>query len=662
MRIEKISAFTHFVSTNKFLSPQIEKMTNFGFQSNHLSSMATPKTQKQTDKHRPRLNDQSPKIKSWWISIGLFLLACMAYFNTLNHGFVLDDPLAIQLNSNVTLGLKGIGDIIIGSYREANFGGQLYRPVSLIQFAVEWQIAPNNPAIHHFFNIFWYACTVVLVFIVSKRWLSAAPVLIPLIIAALFAVHPIHTEVVANIKSRDEIMSLFFLLTAFLSWDAYFRKNSKVFLWTAVGLYFISLISKETAITMFPVFGLLSWVIYQKNTKESIINGALFLIPVLLLFIIRFMLFSGQPVPVVDIMDNPIVGAAGYGQHVATAMSILLRYITLLLYPNPLSCDYSYLVLPLKDFSNFNVWLSILLHIGLLVIGIIQIGKKSFIGLVLMGYLLSIALFSQIFLVIGTMFGERLAYLASFWFVAGLVYLISIGLQKYQQSQSSDKITVGLFSPIVLVFLFLTTNRNAAWESNYTLFTRDVQTYPTSVRLNNGAAEETVRLHDNTEDLTKKQAMLVDAEKYCNQIMAIKPVATAYLTLGNIRMRQAQYEAAIDYYNQVNDLQSIVDKNLALAYRELGRQAGEKENNIAKAQQNLQQSLQLNPDDAETWSILGVSYGVTGDHAKAAEYFDKAYQLNPVLNYAKNALKAYQNTENIEKYKQYKRIVEQSAE
>ncbi len=625
--------------------------------------MAASKTKNQTDTHQPLPNKTAMQISStWWISAGLFLLACIAYINTIHHGFVLDDPLAIQLNNNVTSGLKGIGNIITGSYREANFGGQLYRPVSLIQFAVEWQIAPENPAIHHFFNIFWYACTVVLVFMISKRWLPAVPVFIPLMIATLFAVHPIHTEVVANIKSRDEIMSFFFLLAAFLSYDVYFRKNSKIFLWTAVGLYFFSLLSKETTVTMFPIFGLLSWTIYHKNTKDSIINGAFFLIPVLFLFIIRYSLFGGQPAPVVDIMDNPLVASTGFGQHIATSMSMLLQYMTLLLYPYPLSSDYSYVVLPLKDFSHITVWLSILIHIGVLVTGIIHIRKKTFTGLILIGYLLSIVLLSQIFMVIGTMFGERLAYLASFWFIAGFVYLAYIGLQKYKLSVSTDKITVGLFSPVALIFLFLTTNRNTAWESNYTLFTRDVQTYPTSVRLNNGAAEESLRLHDVTKDPTKKQALLANAEQYCNQIMAIRPVATAYLTLGNIRMRQAQYEAAIDYYNQVNDLHSLVNSNLALAYRELGRKAGEQENNIPKAQQNLQQSLQLNPDDAETWSILGVSYGISGDHAKAAEYFDKAYLLNPAIHYAKNAMKAYQSTGNTEKYNQFIRIIEQSAE
>ena len=158
----------------------------------------------------------------------LFACSILIYTNTLGHGFVLDDPLAIELNKHVTSGFSGIIDIIKGGYRENNFGGQLYRPVSLIQFAIEWQLSPNNPFIHHGFNVLWYAVSVVMVFLVISQWFSKQNILFPLIVALLFAVHPVHTEVVANIKSRDEIMSMFFVLSAFWAYGNFHIKE-KVF-------------------------------------------------------------------------------------------------------------------------------------------------------------------------------------------------------------------------------------------------------------------------------------------------------------------------------------------------------------------------------------------------------------------------------------------------
>ena len=142
----------------------------------------------------------------WMICATLFFLSFVVYFNTIGHGFVLDDPLAIELNKNVTSGVAGVGDILKGGYRENNFGGQLYRPVSLVQFAVEWQISPNNPAIHHFFNVFWYAASVVLMFLVLRGWFKGQNILLPTTMAILFALHPIHTEVVLRLFPRNRVL------------------------------------------------------------------------------------------------------------------------------------------------------------------------------------------------------------------------------------------------------------------------------------------------------------------------------------------------------------------------------------------------------------------------------------------------------------------------
>jgi len=206
----------------------------------------------------------------------------------------------------------------------------------------------------------------------------------------------------------------------------------------------------------------------------------------------------------------------------------------------------------------------------------------------------------------------------------------------------------------------MTINRNTDWKNNSTLFIKDAATYPGSVRLNSGAAEQMLR-EANTEGLSEDEVnrLLSEAEGYCQKIMAIKPVATAYLTLGNIRLKQKKYEEANSFYDKVNDLKTIVDKNKALAYRELGRQAGEKEQNLQKSQEMLNRSLTLNDQDAETWFLIGVSFGVSGNHQKAAENFEKAYTLRPSPEYAKNVITAYQYLGNSEKVAQYQKILTQ---
>ena len=593
-----------------------------------------------------------------WDSIDLKVLSGLCFFtillyaNTFGHGFVLDDPLAIALNKNVTSGFGGIWDIIAGSYRENNFGGQLYRPVSLIQFAMEWQLSPNNPMIHHVSNVVWYAWTVCLVYWVVKAWLPSSHWTLPVAIAALFAVHPLHTEVVANIKSRDEIMSMFFLLVAFITWHKFQTKKTYSWVLYTVIAYFFSLISKESSVTMFPIFGMLAYWIYSDEWKMAVKKGLLLAIPVLLLFIIRLIKFGGQPTPDVSIMDNPIVGADGFAQHLATSFVILLKYFKLLFFPTPLSSDYSYTVIPLADFSNLGVWVSVLLHFFLLAYAINTSRQKDILALFVWGYLLALSLFSQLPLTIGTMFGERLAFLASFWWAAGVIIAIS----KITPSKVKYQPAVFIVALLCIGFATKTFVRNAAWKNNLTLFTTDVATYPNSVRLNNAAAEIVLETADLPENASRKNELLNAAEGYCNKIMSIRPVPTAYLILGNIRLKQGKYEDALHYYDQVNDLKSIVDINKAIALREMGRNAGQKENNIAKSQSILRQSLQLNDKDAESWFLLGVSYGVSGNHTQAAEYFVKAYQLNPLPAYAQNAATAYQSMGDQDKALQFQNL------
>jgi hypothetical protein len=594
-----------------------------------------------------------------YISVGLFILSFLLYSNTLNHGFVLDDPLSIALNKNVTSGIDGIGKIISGGYRDNNFGGQLYRPVSLIQFALEWETSPNNPSIHHFFNVFWFSCSILLIFWVCYQWLGMRLMWLSAIIAVLFASHPIHTEVVANIKSRDEIMSLFFILISYLTWHRFMNQNKNLWLLLSAGFYFLALMSKESAVTMFPIYGLLSWIIYKKEMKSSIIQGAIFLIPVALLFLIRHSLFGGQEAPPVSYMDNPMVNAAGFAEHFSTAMIVLLQYLKLLIYPHPLSSDYSYMVIPLVNFGSPMVWISIIIHAAIFVLGLRLLLKKSFLGLPIMGYLLGLVLFSQLLMTIGTMFGERLVYLSSFWFIIGIVYSLSLIIQKYLSPLKSDQVLLGTLALPALIFIWLTVQRNADWKSNLTLFTKDASTYPSSVRLHNGAAEETLKQADLTHDVSQKAAMMQKAEDYCNHILKIKPVPTAYLTLGNIRLKQQKYDEAIQFYDQVNDLKNIVDINKALAYREMARNAGQVEQNISKAQNLLQESVKLNPNDAETWFLTGVSYGVLGNHQLAGENFEKAYQLNPIPEYIKNVISAYQNAGNQSKVAAYNKLLQQ---
>ena len=212
---------------------------------------------KKNQKHKPH----EPKAKSETTVFSIdkklilkfsFVIALVAFFlysNTLSHQFVLDDYSVIKENQMTKQGTASLKEIFANSYREGygNNENNLYRPLTKAMFAIEWQISPDNAHFHHLINVLMYSLVCVLLFIVLLRY-TKINIYILFITALIFAAHPIHTEVVANIKSRDEISSMLFLLLSLLCIHKYLSSNKILMLIGTLGCFFLALLSKESAI------------------------------------------------------------------------------------------------------------------------------------------------------------------------------------------------------------------------------------------------------------------------------------------------------------------------------------------------------------------------------------------------------------------------------
>lgn len=162
------------------------------------------------------------------LGLVLFVLSVLVYANTFNHDFAQDDAIVITENMFTKEGFNGIPDLFrydtfYGFFKTENkdklVAGGRYRPLTLAMFAVEYQFFGENPTAMHIVNALWYGALVVALYIClltlleqRAKWdkeLSATMVYaIPLLAAFIFAMHPLHTEAVANIKGRDEIITL----------------------------------------------------------------------------------------------------------------------------------------------------------------------------------------------------------------------------------------------------------------------------------------------------------------------------------------------------------------------------------------------------------------------------------------------------------------------
>ena len=174
--------------------------------------------------------------------VGLLLVvAILVYANTLANGFTYDDQAYILHNPVVQHpSLAGFSHPM-----EVN---NVFRPIYLASFALNWAFGQAQPFGYHLFNVLLQAAVVVLLYLLLKMLLesSGQAGTIAFVTALLFAVHPIHTEAVASIVGRSELLAVGFLLAA---WLLHLHDREV----PALLCFLLALLSKESAVVFVPL-------------------------------------------------------------------------------------------------------------------------------------------------------------------------------------------------------------------------------------------------------------------------------------------------------------------------------------------------------------------------------------------------------------------------
>jgi len=201
----------------------------------------------------------------------VFVLAFLLYANTISNDYNLDDELVTINHRTTSKGFSGISEIFTSFYYEDDVGYKYdYRPITHVSFAIEHQFFGDNTQVSHAVNVILYALLCLLIFYLANSLAPDRSPLLGFLVATIFAIHPIHTEVVASIKNRDEILSLIFGVLAFLS---IFKLNSKegffknLIVWGIALMFFLlGYFSKNSIIF---IIGLLpfSIILFRKGTK-----------------------------------------------------------------------------------------------------------------------------------------------------------------------------------------------------------------------------------------------------------------------------------------------------------------------------------------------------------------------------------------------------------
>ena len=239
------------------------------------------------------------KIAPWAVFVFAFLL----YSNTLNHFYAIDDNIVIYSNKLVLQGYKNLPELLTKPYYYGSTGtegdNQIYRPLSLLSFATDIELFGKNPFMfHHFMNVLLFALSSLFLFLLLKRLLKDQHILLPFIIALLYAAHPIHTDVVANIKSRDEILGfLFGLILALYTLFKYLDTNQKKYFVFSFIAYFIGIFAKENAITFLAVIPLTLYFFSDIRFKKIFILTMPYVAIAIIFLVVRHVCISSLPQP-----------------------------------------------------------------------------------------------------------------------------------------------------------------------------------------------------------------------------------------------------------------------------------------------------------------------------------------------------------------------------
>lgn len=606
------------------------------------------KSKKITEKQVERNNIISPVSNTLhWIKYIPFVLGFLLYINTLGHDYTQDDAIVIYDNMFTQKGIEGISgllseDTFFGFFKERGkeklVSGGRYRPFTPIMFAVEYQLFGKNPFIGHFINALLYGFLGFVIFQVLTLMFSfrndykESFVWVILSMVCLYLCHPVHTEAVANIKGRDEIMSMLGSMSAlwFLIKNEVVKKMSNVVL--AFFTFLIALLSKENAITFLAVVPLVFMLFFNKSFGKSLsivfpLIGAAVLFLIMRTAVLGFDLGSTT----MELMNNPFINQVGnkyvpftFREKIATLFYIFLRYLGLLVFPHPLTHDYYPKQIPMMSFGDGSVLLSLFLFLGLLFAGFYFYKKDKVISFSILFFFITYSIVSNVFVNIGTNMNERFLFMPSLGFCILIPYLL------YKLSNNKN-LTLAVIALICLAFAYKTFSRNMVWKDDFTLFTTDVKTSTNSAKVLNAAGGALVTAIEK--DKSKTQEYSKKAIEYLNKAIAIHPnYKNAHLLLGNAYFYANDMENSIKSYE--NSLRIDPDfkdakNNLAVVYRDQGRYYGEKKNDLVQAEKYLKQSYTLNPNDAETNRLLGIAYGMAGQHQQSIAYFENVIKLSP---------------------------------
>lgn len=424
-------------------------------------------------------------------SVALFAILSSA-IGIVNQ-YTYDDRYIIQLEPS-THTLHHWWQVFASSYWPKNAGGDGYRPITILAFKIQWAIGHGSPAVFHAVNILLYAAVSVLVFVLARRLL---PLWAAWLVGALFAVHPVHVEAVANVVGQAELLVALAITSATILYVHDRRRGESdgalrpsTIAWIAL-LYAFGCLSKEHGIVLPGI--LLAAELTVIDDRSPLRDRILRLRPFYLGLAAVAVAFFGARSLVLS--NRPLGGFEPFLPFSAlrisridralTALGVVPQWIRLLYWPARLSSDYGPPEIDIAQGVSIVQLPGLLLLVGILALGVLLRRRQPVIAFGIAIVCVSLLPSSNFILPAGIVLAERTLFLPSvgaMLVIGGTALVIADGLRASPRPARATMIARAVCAAALVAGAVRSATRTRVWRDNDTLFAHAVLDAPDSYR------------------------------------------------------------------------------------------------------------------------------------------------------------------------------------
>lgn len=541
----------------------------------------------------------------WRVTL-LLAVAMLVYGNTLLSSFSLDDELYIFRNPAVT-------SPSVKVLFEATKSNNVFRPVTFATFALNFAAGGGHPFGYHFFNLLLNAAVALLLYLVFRKLLESVleGTTVALAAALLFAVHPIHTEAVASIVGRSELLAVGFLLAAWL-----LHLNDEYLL--SLVCFVLALLSKESAVAFVPLA--LAGDYARAKLKPFHRYGWIAGVAALYLAVLWGIQGGRFGEKGINFLDNPLTQLP-VSLRILNALRIAWKYVGLQVYPAKLSCEYSYnAILLYSNWQHTAPAVIATLCVLALWLWAIWTRRREW---VLAGaiYLCGFAATANILVPTGTIMGERLAYLPS----AGFCLLLA--LIWFRLGSRERRLAWAVLAMVVAALAMRTVVRNRDWRDNFTLFSADVLAVPGSAKMHANLGG--VYLYRDQLDAARMEFQTA-LRIYSDFPEAMEDLGLVESRTGHDQESLRLLVTALSKTRKDNINYDFMAVNLASQFMKLGQNDD--------ALKILDGEIAMSPGYSRAWSNRAVLRYGRGEVTSARGDAEMALRLDPANTQAQNLL------------------------